>query len=361
MSTTTPARTFLQNDIETARLQFYDTIRADGLTPLWTVMGNFVTPEPVSPVRSAHWKYDLVRNHLLRAGDLISAEEAERRVLILENPGLPGSSLITRSLYAGFQLVRPGEVAACHRHTQSALRFILEGAGAFTAVNGEKAVMEPFDLILTPNMQWHDHGNDTDRDIIWLDGLDLGVVQLFDASFSNRLGESAHQETRPAGNSLRRFGQNLRPVTGFRSENHPLFHYPYATWRETLQSMQSADAPDAAYGYRAEFLNPANGGPVLPTISAFVQLVPSGMTTSPMRSTDSTVYTVVEGSGTVLVGTNQLPVEARDVFVVPSWHPVSIEAASELVLFSYSDRAAQAKLGLWNERRDEPLPSQRST
>jgi gentisate 1,2-dioxygenase len=150
-------------------------------------------------------------------------------------------------------------------------------------------------------------------------------------------------------------------VTGFRSENHPLFHYPYATWRATLLSMQSADAPDAAYGYRAEFLNPANGGPVLPTISAFVQLVPFGMTTSPMRSTDSTVYTVVEGSGTVLVGTNQLPVEARDVFVVPSWHSVSIEAASELVLFSYSDRAAQAKLGLWNERRDEPLPSQRST
>jgi gentisate 1,2-dioxygenase len=339
------------NAIDAVRSHFYETIRADGLTPLWTVMGNFVTPEPRSPVKPSLWKYEVVRNHLLRAGDLITAEEAERRVLILENPGLPGSSLITRSLYAGFQLVRPGEIAACHRHTQSALRFIVEGAGAYTAVNGEKAVMEPFDLILTPNMQWHDHGNDTDRDIIWLDGLDIGVVQLFDASFSARLPEPAHKQTRSAGDTLRRFGQNLRPLTGVHAEKYPLFHYPYSAWRETLRSMQSTDPADRAYGYKAEFINPVDGGAALPTISAFAQLIPAGMTTNSVRFTDSAIYTVVEGNGTVLVGHDPLSVGPRDVFVVPSWQPVSIEAATELVLFSYSDRAAQTKLGLWNEQR----------
>jgi gentisate 1,2-dioxygenase len=337
--------------IDAVRSHFYETIRADGLTPLWTVMGNFVTPEPRSPVKPALWKYEVVRKHLLRAGDLITAEEAERRVLILENPGLPGSSLITRSLYAGFQLVRPSEVAACHRHTQSALRFIVEGAGAYTAVNGERAVMQPFDLVLTPNMQWHDHGNDTDRDIIWLDGLDIGVVQLFDASFSARLPEPVHKETRSAGDTLRRFGQNLRPLTGAHAQKYPLFHYPYSAWRETLRIMQSTDPADSAYGYKAEFINPVDGGAALPTISAFVQLIPAGMTTSSVRFTDGAIYTVVEGSGVVLVGHDQLRVGPRDVFVVPSWQPVSIEASAELVLFNYSDRAAQIKLGLWNEQR----------
>jgi hypothetical protein len=78
-------------------------------------------------------------------GTLITAREAERRVLVLENPGLRGASSITRTLYAGLQLILPGEVAPSHRHTQSALRFVLEGKGAYTAVDGERASMHPGD------------------------------------------------------------------------------------------------------------------------------------------------------------------------------------------------------------------------
>lgn len=123
----------------------------------------------------------------MRAGDLISAEQAERRVLILENPGLPGTSSVVPSLYAGLQLILPGEVAPCHCHTQCALRFVMEGSGAHTAVDGEKAIMHPFDLVLTPNWHWHDHGNSSSGPMIWLDGLDIPTVRHFEASFAKKL------------------------------------------------------------------------------------------------------------------------------------------------------------------------------
>ena len=120
-----------------ARQDFYDTIDRQSLTPLWVVLAGLVTKEPVSQARPHLWKFAEVRPHVLKAGSLITAEEAERRVLVLENPGLRGGSRITQSLYAGLQLILPGEIAPAHRHTASALRFIVEGSGAYTAVDGE--------------------------------------------------------------------------------------------------------------------------------------------------------------------------------------------------------------------------------
>ncbi|WP_241301863.1 cupin domain-containing protein, partial [Burkholderia cenocepacia] len=115
------------------------------------------SPQPAA--QAAIWKYAQVRDLVMQAGSVISAEEAVRRVLVLENPGLPGKSSMTPSLYAGLQLILPGEIAPSHRHTQSALRFIVEGRGAWTAVNGERTTMHPGDFIITPSWAWHDHGN----------------------------------------------------------------------------------------------------------------------------------------------------------------------------------------------------------
>src|SRR5918912_1547753 len=103
------------------------------LTALWLSLADLVTPEPRSACRPASWRFEDIRAYMLEAGGLISAKEAERRVLVLENPGLRGQSKITTDLYAGVQLVMPGEVAPAHRHAQSALRFILDGDGAHTA------------------------------------------------------------------------------------------------------------------------------------------------------------------------------------------------------------------------------------
>jgi gentisate 1,2-dioxygenase len=343
------------NDAESQLRALYARMAPEHLFPLWEVLHGLVTPTPQSAARPHLWHYAAARDHLMRAGDLISAEKAERRVLILENPGLPGSSAVTTSLYAGLQLILPGEVAPCHRHTQCALRFVMEGDGAFTALDGEKAVMRPFDLVLTPNWQWHDHGNASGRPMIWLDGLDIPTVRHFAASFAERLpgGASAHPESAPPGDTAARYGRNLRPFRGTASDRRPsglpLFHYPYAEWRDGLAAMARAGDPDPHLGHALEFTNPADGGPVMPTIAAHVRLLPAGCATRPRRATDATVFVVVEGRGTARVDGVAHALSDRDLLVVPSWAELTLEAGGDLVLFAYSDAAAQRKLGLWRE------------
>lgn len=339
-----------------ARLQaLYAEMRPHSLFPLWEVLAALVTPAPRSAARAHRWSYGPARDYLLRAGDLISAEQAERRVLILENPGLPGTSSVIPSLYAGLQLILPGEVAPCHRHTQSALRFVMEGDGAYTAVDGEKAVMRPFDLVLTPNWQWHDHGNGSAAPMIWLDGLDIPTVRFYDASFAERLETAMHDETLAPGDSLHRYGRNLRPMRGTaadrRPARQPLFHYPYAEWRESLLALAASEAPDPHLGHAMEFVNPADGGSVMPTIAAHVRHLPAGFETAPRRATDGTTFVVVEGRGTAEVEGQEFPLEERDVLVVPSWQALRLRAETRLLLFGYSDRAAQEKLGLYREER----------
>jgi gentisate 1,2-dioxygenase len=193
------------------RRAFYERIGRQNLTPLWLSLANLVTAQPVSGCRPAAWTFADIRAAMLGAGGLITAKEAERRVLILENPGLRGQSKITTDLYAGVQLVLPGEVAAAHRHAQSALRFVLEGGGAHTSVDGERTVMQEGDFIITPPMAWHDHGNESDRPIFWLDGLDIPIVQFLDASFAEH-HDDEQPISRPVGDAEARFGSNLLPV-----------------------------------------------------------------------------------------------------------------------------------------------------
>ena len=251
MDGTSPARA---NDQQAQLQSLYAEMAPHSLYPLWEVLSALVTPTPaIARRRPIAGPTPPARDYLLRAGDLISAEQAERRVLILENPGLPGTSAVIPSLYAGLQLILPGEIAPCHRHTQCALRFVMEGEGAYTAIDGERAIMRPFDLVLTPNWQWHDHGNESAEPMIWLDGLDIPTVRFYDASFAERLETPAQSELVPAGDSLRRYGRNLRPIRGTaadrRPAHQPLFHYPYAEWRESLLGMAAAEAPDPHLGH----------------------------------------------------------------------------------------------------------------
>jgi len=187
------------------------------MTPLWDVLGDLVIPQPRTPCVPALWRFDDVRPHILEAGRLISAKEAERRVLVLENPGLRGQSCITRTLYCGLQLILPGEVAPSHRHTQTALRFVVDGEGAYTAVDGERTTMHPGDFIITPSWTFHDHGNPGDTPVIWLDGLDIPIVAFFDAGFAERYPDDVQPVVKPEGDALARYGANLLPVDHARS------------------------------------------------------------------------------------------------------------------------------------------------
>jgi gentisate 1,2-dioxygenase len=340
------------NDAVAARRGYYDRMGKHDMAPLWETLQALVTPHPNSPAVPHIWHYDDVRPFLMEAGELITAREAERRVLILQNPGMGGEAAITRSLYAGLQLVMPGDVAPAHRHSQNALRLIVEGSNAFTAVNGEKTLMNPGDLVITPAWHWHDHGNDTDQPMVWMDALDIPLVSFFDASFAEAGNAEAQEATRPVGDSDMRFGNNLAPVDWKpASQSSPIFNYPYARTRETLAAMAANGAPDAYHGHKLRYVNPASGGHVTPTIAAFVQLLSAGSGTESYRSTDATVFSVVEGEGESRIGDTRVRWKPRDIFVVPSWVPVVHKADEDAVLFSYSDRAAQERLGLWREGR----------
>lgn len=343
----------LSNDQQSQLRVLYGEMEDEHLYPLWEVLNTLVYPSPVTPAVAACWKYGDARRYLMRAGDLISAEQAERRVLILENPGMKGESAITPRLYAGLQLVLPGEVAPCHRHSQSALRFVMEGEGAYTAVDGEKAYMSARDLILTPNWRWHDHGNPSPDPVIWLDGLDIPTVRAMDGQFSERLDDAMHDETDPPGSNRLSYGRSMRPLRSGSDrapvKREPLFHYPYADWSQSLAGVAAAEAPDPYIGHALEFLNPLTGGAIMPTMSAHVRSLPAGFETGVRRSTEGAVFTVVEGDGEVEIEGETFALAERDVIVVPTWKATRWRARSKLVLFSFSDRVVQEKLSLYRE------------
>ena len=312
------------------RRAFYERLQSFGAAPLWEVMGTIIPPEPRPQTQPVIWKYDELRPLLIEAGRLLTAKEAERRVLILENPGLPGRSQATGSLYAGLQLILPGETARTHRHATSALRFVLEGSGAYTSVDGARATMHPGDFIVTPSWRYHDHGNPGGDTTVWLDGLDVPIVNLFDASFAEH-----HPE-------------ELAPPAAAAADT-PAFSYPYARTRAALEELRR-EPLHPSHGFKLRYVDPATGQSPMPTIAAFLQLLPKGFAGTPARQTDAAVYVGVEGQGRAHVGAQTFDWGPRDVFVVPSWAPLRLEAAgAEAVVFSFSDRPAQQALGLWRE------------
>src|SRR3989442_7656706 len=191
-----------KHNIEAMRQAYYERIAKHDMTPLWKVMKNVVTKEPLTRCAPVIWHYDDIKRVVMESGPLITAEEAERRVLILENPGMRGESKATNTLFAGVQMILPGEVAPAHRHVSSAIRFVLDGEGAYTAVEGEKAYMSPGDFVITANWAPHDHANTSAKPMLWLDALDFPQVNFFDTSFAEQYPDKTQPTRREDGDSL---------------------------------------------------------------------------------------------------------------------------------------------------------------
>ena len=334
--------------------EFYRRLATKCAAPLWETLADIVPVRPRPRAVPALWRYEEMRPFLMESGKLITAKEAERRVLILANPGIKDTSQITDTLYAGLQLILPGEVAPTHRHTASALRFIIEGNGAYTAVEGERTTMRPGDFILTPSWTYHDHGNLSDTPTVWMDGLDIPLVNYFNTSFAERHPEDVQPVSRNEGDALLRYGSNLMPIEYKHPRlSTPVFNYPYSHTREVLDQLYRQGPLDSWHGIKMQYINPATGGYPMPAIGAFVQLLPSSFRTRPYRSTDATVYSVVEGRGRSQIDNTTFEWTKRDIFVVPSWYSVEHEADEETVLFSFSDRPVQKALGIWREQNRE--------
>ncbi|MES2262204.1 MAG: gentisate 1,2-dioxygenase [Pseudomonadota bacterium] len=340
--------------INEPRRELYERIRPLHLAPLWESLHNLVPPQPKPPYVPALWRYTDIEPHLLRAGEVITADEAVRRVLVLENPALPGSSSITQSLYAGLQLILPGEVAPAHRHTQAALRFIVKGKGAYTAVDGERTMMHPGDFIITPSWTWHDHGNPgidgASEPVVWLDGLDIPMLRFFDAGFAENGDAASQHVARAEGHSDAAFSHNMAPVRQLRASAHsPIFNYPYERSRSALETLRRTQEIDAWHGIKLCYINPHTGLSPMPTMATFLQLLPAGFSGLRHRGTDGAVYSVVEGSGSVNIGGTPFQFAPRDTFVVPSWATLSFTADEDVVLFSFSDRPVQQAMGVLRE------------
>jgi gentisate 1,2-dioxygenase len=337
-------------DIQALRRAYYERIAKKDMAPLWEVMKTLVPNEPVTPFVPAIWRFQDFKPMVFEGGELITAKEAERRVLVLENPGAKGKSAITQSLYAGIQLVLPGEIAPPHRHTAGAIRFILDGDGAYTQVDGEKTLMSPGDFVITPSWTAHDHGNDSPKPIMWLDVLDLPTVNFFAAAFFEDMGEEPQNTRREHGDSLERYASGVYPDGSDTSLNRsPIINYPYTRMRPILERLRKSGEVDARHGARIRYANPFNGGWVTPTMGAQLALLPKGFKGEPYRSTDGTIFTCAEGRGRTKVDGAVLEWTKGDVFVVPSWKRYSHETDGEAVLFSISDRPAQEALGFWRE------------
>jgi gentisate 1,2-dioxygenase len=322
------------------------------LEGLWRLGDEVQAAEPRPVAQPYVWRGAAVRRVLERAGELVQHDAAaERRTLRLVNPGLAAQHCATHTLAASVQLIRPGEVAPTHRHTPAAIRFIIQGHGAYTTVDGERCTMEPGDLVLTPRWSWHHHGNAGDEPVMWMDGLDFPLVILLNGVFFERHPAEHQPETQPADSSPRRYGPALRAVR----PAPPLLTYRWAETHAALRRLAAVDASpydDVAL----EYLDPRTGGHTLPALACCIQLLRPGVRTRAHRHTSSAVYQVFRGRGYSVVNGQRLAWEQGDFLALPTWawHEHANTGDDEAILFSISDLPAMEALDLYREQRYEP-------
>ncbi len=318
------------------------------LSGYWRLGMEGLPDYPVTAVKPCLWKWQDIHDSLVRAGEVISLENSERRVVRLVNPGLDRKhAFATHTIQVSFQYVKPGENARAHRHTPAALRFVVQGSGAYTTVNGQQCVMEPGDLILTPKLTWHDHSNDSKVPMLWLDGLDFPLVTALHQVMQERYPERRQPiET----NSEAGIGGLSSAVQG-----GPLTEFFHYKWRDTEPGLRalakSANARDRFDGYLLEYRNPLTGGPTMTTMQCAVQLLSAQEETDAHRHTSTVMYHAFRGSGTTEVGEQRFDWQQGDTFVVPLWHAHRHRNASsdEAILFSISDAPALKALDLYRE------------
>jgi gentisate 1,2-dioxygenase len=295
----------------------------------------------------------------MRAGEVVTAEEAERRVLMLMNPGLSPQAAAATNLYGGLQLVLPGEVAPAHQHAACALRFVVEGSGAYTTVDGERTQMEVGDLVLTPPWAWHDHGNESDDPMIWLDGLDLPLINGLEANFFGGALEKSQAQLRPSDSTARLYTRGRLNPTWVRwtAPYSPVVNYPWSVTEGILHAaLADGHEPSPFDGLRFEYSNPITGGSVMPAISCFIETLGPGRHTDAHRHTTSAVYHVLRGEGSTIIDGQVVEWSEKDTFAVPGWathEHVNHVSDDVAILFSFTDDPVLRGLAYYQEQPAE--------
>ncbi len=303
---------------------YYRELESRDLGALWNVANDIEPWFPQPKSMPMHWKWRDVEPLVRKAPELVQAEKAARRVVMLVNPGRKEWSAAAGLLYTGVQIMNPGEFTSAHRHQASALRFVMEGRGAFTVVDGERLELGARDFVLTPNGTWHDHGVDADgTQCIWQDGLDIPLMNSLDANFYE-----VHPQTVQSPAPLSR--------ENWQKPYSPTFLYKWDSSHAELKKHKSF-----------EYTNPLTNGPVMPTMGARLELVNG--TTKQIRHTGSVIYQVATGHGWSEIAGQRFEWEEKDIFCIPSWAPYRHGASSEAVLFSFNDFPAMKALSLFRQ------------
>jgi gentisate 1,2-dioxygenase len=338
--------------LEELPMDYRMALRDGHLAPLWPMMREVLPYGRPLPATQAHlWEFSQIRRLLLRAGELTPVEKAERRVLVLCDPGRGGGAMQTTStIYLGMQLLLPGEIAPAHRHTPSAARIVVEGEGAYTVVEGEKCRMESGDVILTPGGMWHAHGHEGAQPVIWLDALDLPLFVYLEGSYAEE-GPRQRPEHR-VESSMAQYNQAglvpSRPCTQGRKP-YPMLRYPFERTARALEALEAVSGPGQPL--ELDYVNPETGESCLPTLGfTAMRLRPGESQAAPLRSS-SAAFHIVRGRGTSRVDGLEFAWGAGDTFSAPPF--ARIEHRAEGVhadLIRVHDRPLQERLRFYEER-----------
>jgi gentisate 1,2-dioxygenase len=334
---------------------YYNDLERFDAAALWTVANKIEPWQPKSSSVPVLWRYADLRGHVLRSLDLVAPEKAGRRVIYLNNPGRKDVAAAVGCLYSGLQVMKAGEVASAHQHSASALRFIMEGKGAYTVVDGHKMTLGENDFVLTPNGSWHEHGVDASgTDCIWQDGLDIPLVNSLEANFY-----AVHPDMKQAVNyavddaSMTWGAPGLQPAGNDWSKAYsPLLKYEWEPTYEALSKYARATDGSPYDGVLMNYVNPQTGGPVMQTIGAAMQMLRPGEKTRAHRHTGCAVYQVAKGAGYSIIDGKRFDWKKRDIFCVPAWafHEHGNASASEdACLFNFNDLPVMKALGLYRE------------
>lgn len=324
-------------------IDFTKDIQQYHLGPLWEAIPVVMNKTPQPQAIAYLWSGELLQKKLMEATKIFTPERGgERRAIYFQNPGLTyrkpwGWVSTTQTLYAAVQLLLPGEEAPSHRHSQSALRFITNGEGAYTIVQGERIFMEEGDFLITPKNLWHGHGHLGNKPMIWMDALDIPTIYGIGGTFFEPYADGLQQPNVPDNFSEKRYrGGMVRPLGDDQYDVAPLANYKWSRTVAAIKGLMEFE-PNPYHGYAVEYINPTTGKSANPTIGSQMQYLPKDFHTKALRHTHSTIYHAFKGSGYTVINGVRFDWKAGDYFVVPNWAWYEHKASEDSYLFSVND------------------------
>jgi gentisate 1,2-dioxygenase len=341
---------------------FTKDIQQYNLGPLWEAIPEIMNHTPTPQAEAYLWSDELIKKKMAEAAEIFTPERGgERRAIYFQNPGLTyrqpwGWASTTQTIYAAVQMLLPGEKAPSHRHSQNALRFISEGTGAYTIVQGQRVFMEEGDFLITPKGLWHGHEHVGTEPMIWMDALDIPTVYAIGGTFFDPYEDSEDGLQRPEvpdNFSEKRYqGGMVRPLGDGKYTIAPLANFKWNRTVDAIKGLMEFD-PDPNHGFAVEYINPSTGKSANPTLGTRMQFLPSGFHTKALRHTHSTVYQVHKGSGYSVINGVRFDWKKGDYFVIPNWAWYEHVASEDSYLFSVNDLPIMERFDLEQEQKYE--------